>query len=507
MDPRQELEELRRLDELERRAGATVSSAQDAVASEYGPYDAAKVAAGRTLDRLYQGVKQSALQIPAAFGSQSARDALDAQAKEEAYRTGAFQALEKQRPMATMVGGAAPLLAAPMLGAGMAGMAASAALPGLVEYGTPQERLTRGAVGGVGGMVGAGLAKGAERLLRPVQMVPDAARTAAVQAAQRIGYEAPIGQQTGSRTLQAVEQELGKNPFSAGGAQTMNNANQAAVNRAYARSIGENAPSITDDVLSAAKARIGGQFDAIAGRNTINVAESPLLNALVKLDSEQQALGSFADDSVRALVDKGLDLASRKQVDGKTYQIIRSELGRKAESALNGGNSTLGLALKDVQRALDEAANSSISAADQAAWKLARSQWQALKLASKRNGVIEGGNVSAARLATKVDKARGPVPREIADIAKIGETFKPLPDSGTASNAMTQALISGGAGLLGPLPLATSVAAPMLTQKFLRSAAGQKYLSEGLANLSPEWRRLLELSGAGLLSAPATYAQ
>lgn len=476
-------------------------------AAEYGPVGAAIVAAGRTGDRIWQGLKQLPLQGMAAIGNQNAQVKLSEMDKNEAQKTAAYAALERARPVATTVGSIAPLVAAPMLGAGLPGMAASAAIPGLIEYGTPEERLQRGLTGAAGGAAGSALVKGANRLLRPVEAVPDAARRAAIDSAKRIGYEVPVGQQTGSRVLQAVEQQTAKNPFSGGGAQAVNDANQAAVNRAYAKAIGENATSITDDVLSAAQKRIGSQFDTIAARNTVDVSQGSLFNSLVKLDAEQRALGSFADDSVKALVDKGLDLAARGKVDGTTYQVIRSALGKKAESAFNGGNSELGLALKQVQRSLDDAANASISAADRKAWEVARSQWSALKIGSKRNNAIEGGNVSPARLSSKVDKQRGNVPQELRDIASIGETFKPLPDSGTASNAVFQALLSGGAGLLGPGALATSIAAPVLTQKFLRSKAGQRYLSEGLANLSPSTRRLLEVSGSGLLAAPASIYQ
>jgi hypothetical protein len=307
--------------------------------------------------------------------------------------------------------------------------------------------------------------------------------------------------------LQAVEQQLAKNPFSGAAVQRTTNANQAAVNQAAARAMGENADSLTDAVLDAAKSRIGGQFDAIAGRNTVDVTQSPLLGALIKLDTEQQALGSFADESVNKLIDKGLELAARGQVDGKTYQVIRSTLGKRAESSFNGGNSELGMALKEVQRALDDAANNSVSAADRAAWAEARRQYKAFKLVSKRGNVVEGGNVSPARLSSKIDKQRGDVPQELRDIGAIGETFKPLPDSGTASNAVVQGLISGGAGLLGPAALFTTMAAPVATQKFLQSKIGQKYLTQGIASLTPYERRLLELSGAGMLSAPATLAQ
>jgi hypothetical protein len=479
-------------------------NAQPSAAEEVGPVAAGVIAAGRTLDRLGKGAKQMALQVPAAFGSEAANGELARISKEEAENTRLFEQLSERRPVATLIGGAAPLVAAPVLGSGIAGMAAGAAIPGLLEYGTPQERLTRGALGAAGGAAGAVAGKALSRLAKPVRELPDAARADAIAAAQRIGYKVPVGQQTGSRAVQTIEQQLAKNPVTASAAQRVNAGNQAAVNRAVARAMGENADSLTDDVLSAAQKRIGQQFDDIAARNTVDVSQGPLLNRLVALDTEQQALGSFADPQVTALVDKGLDLAARGKVDGKTYQFIRSELGRKAESAFNGGNSSLGAALRSVKGALDDAANASISKADRAAWSEARSQWRAFKIASKRMGVVEGGNVSPARLATRVDKSRGDIPQGIRDVAKIGETFKPLPDSGTAGNSVAQMLLTGGAGLLGPGPLATMFAAPMAAQKFLQSGVGQRYLTQGAANVSPEVERFLMLAGSGLLGAPAS---
>ena len=92
-----------------------------------------------------------------------------------------------------------------------------------------------------------------------------------MDAASSIGYNVPVGQRIGSRAVQTVEQQLAKNPISARGAQALNDANQQAINRAAAKAIGENATHLTDDVLAAAKARIGAKFDDIAGRNIVNV--------------------------------------------------------------------------------------------------------------------------------------------------------------------------------------------------------------------------------------------
>lgn len=475
-------------------------------ADEYGPLQAGVVAAGRTLDRLGKGVKQMALNVPAAMGHKASADELSRMAAEEAENTRLFQQLEQRRPVATTLGGAAPFLVAPAMGAGVAGMAAGGAIPGLVEYGTPEERLTRGGMGAAGGFAGGLLGATFGKLLKPTKGVPDRAVADAVEAAERIGYKVPAGQQTGSKALQMVEQQLAKNPVSSGRAQVFNEANQQAINRAAARAQGETANKLTDDVLEAARNRVGQAFDDISARNTVTVSGQELFDNLVRLEQQQLALGKFAQPKVSALVDKGLDLAAKGAVNGKTYQTIRSELGKQAQSAYANKNSTLGDALKSIQRTLDDAADASISAADREAWKTARSQWQAIKLVNTANGIVEGGNVSAAKLATKVDKAGRVNAQELRDIAKVGETFKPLADSGTASNLLTQALISGGAGLAGPGALAATLIGPSVLSKAMFSDAGRKYLTQGLLDLTPEQIRLLKLVPAGLLSASATSA-
>lgn len=482
--------------------GQAQQPAQPDVADEYGPAQAATIAGGRTLERIAAGMRQmtpEAIRNPIdrlgrAMGMAEPPSIDPAQQQAD---TAAFAKLEARHPVSTMLGGAAPLLAAPALGTGVAGMAAGAALPGLMEYGTPEERLQRGALGAAGGAVGALAGKALGRVVQPVRAAPDAARAEAIKAAERIGYKVPIGQQTGSRSVQTMEQQLAKNPVTAGMAQKLNEANQQSLNRAVGKAMGENADTLTDSVLDAAKSRIGAVFDDVASRTKITVSGDDLLGALVKLDEQQSSLGSFANPKVTKLIDKGLDLAAQGQVEGRTYQLIRSELGNRAEAAFNGKNATLGNALKAVQQSLDDAANSSISPADRQAWELARKQWQAYKIASKRMGVIEGGNVSAAKLSTRVDKTRGRVPQEIADVAKIGETFKPLPDSGTASNAFAQMLLTGGAGLLGPGPLAATIGGPLAAQKFLQSSAGQRYLTQGMTKVTPEMERMLMLLGAG----------
>ena len=69
-----------------KRSAAELGAEQ--TAAEYGPLGAGVVAAGRTLDRLYQGGKQLALQVPSALGSDRAKAELARNPQDEATDVG-----------------------------------------------------------------------------------------------------------------------------------------------------------------------------------------------------------------------------------------------------------------------------------------------------------------------------------------------------------------------------------------------------------------------------------
>ena len=78
---------------------------------------------------MLQGVKQMGLQVgtllPDQYGGNASRQALQAQAVKMAQDDAAYQPLRDMRPWATGIGEVAPLLAAPVLGTSVAGIAAS----------------------------------------------------------------------------------------------------------------------------------------------------------------------------------------------------------------------------------------------------------------------------------------------------------------------------------------------------------------------------------------------
>lgn len=480
-------------------------------ADEAGAGQAALVAAGRTFDRMAQGAKDLALSVPAYFGSKSAQDERARMAEREAENTRLYAQLQERRPVATFLGEAAPLLAVPVAaGGGLAAAGAAAALPGLIEYGTPEERLTRGAFGAAGGVAGAALGKGIGRVLQPTRGAMTEGAQAGVDAAERLGYKVTAGQQTSSKGLQAIEQQAAKNPIGAMFARKFNEGNTVALNRAANKAMGEAGDSITEDAFSAARTRLGGVFDTLSSNKVIPLPQA--FEARVQLlKKSNDAAGPFKSAEIANLADNALDLAKSGQMTGEAYQAIRSQLTDRSRQAAQAGQAKLQSAIGKVKSALDDAAESVLSAEEKAAWKLARKQYAAMKTLEKR-GAVKGGNVDPAVVRNALqggDKsafARGALSGELADISRIGNAFRPLPDSGTASNFWAQLLLTGGAGLGGIPTLAASVAGPAAISKGLFSDAGRRYLTKGLIDVSPELERKLMIGGAGLLGLPAITA-
>lgn len=110
------------------------------------------IGAGKTFDRIGDGLAQAYL---AARGEDSALAGLkqNVAVKDETYKP-----LQEMRPFATGVGESLPLMAIPGGGASslpgnVLRMGAAGAIPGMLEYGTVDERLKRGATGAVAGSV------------------------------------------------------------------------------------------------------------------------------------------------------------------------------------------------------------------------------------------------------------------------------------------------------------------------------------------------------------------
>ena len=164
------------------------AQAAPSAADDVGAVEAFAIGTGRAFDKVLQGAKQ------VGYWATGNNAAAEAQKADEADKDARYSKLSDRRPIATTLGeigaiaASLPISGGATLPATMARFAAAGAVPGLVSYGTPEERLASGALGAAGGAVApwalnkaAGAASnlfgpktsGAKALASAVRMAPD----------------------------------------------------------------------------------------------------------------------------------------------------------------------------------------------------------------------------------------------------------------------------------------------------------------------------------------------
>lgn len=451
-----------------------------------GVANALLISAGRGADKVVQGIRQA---YNYAVGDQKA---LERMADEEAEKDRLYDPLRKAHPIATSIGESVPALAVPVGGTGggllsyMLRSGVAAAVPSLIGYGSAEDRLKSGAAAGIGGMLGGAAARGISRIIKPVNTDASVSDDA-IEAAKRLGVKLTAGQKTQNPQLISFESYLARSPGYSSQMQQVLNDQQKALNRAAAKSIGENADELGEAVFSRANEKIGNEFERLQ-KVTNPKLDSNFIEVLSRLDAENAARGPYRDLKIDKHIDKALKLAVDDNLSGTAYKEIRTKLTDAAERAFKNDDATLGRAIKDIRRALDEAARSSLSDDDRKAWDIARKQWYSYKTLTRSN-LAEAGNVSPARVASVVrrdsDALRtGAAKGEIADIARFGEAFKTMqnPNSGTLINQMLYTNPFTGV----PLFFGNKIAGSMYM-----SGPAQKYMSYGLLPIEESGRTVI----------------
>lgn len=399
----------------------------------------------------------------------------------------------------------APVFAAPgantMLGSAMAGGALGATQP----VPTGDSRADNVALGALGGLAGQAGGQIMGRLARPVQSQLNPEMGALARKAADYGIELTPAQQTGSKPLKIIESVLEDLPFTADRAAKGKQAQREQFSRAVLSTVGEDSTLATPEVLNAARERIGSEFKRLTQESKIKFGDD-FLDTLAKVEGDTT---SFSSPSIKNAVDKALELASKGEISGKEYQKVRTVLGKASNDAFKGNNSELGQALKQIKSALDDAADKSIADADKEAWRLARKQWQNLKVIEKAAAPTSAdavaGNVSPAKLAQALMQADkqgytyGTRGDALSDLARIGQGFvkDQIPDSGTSGRTYWRSVIENplrlipGAAGIGSVPI----------QRLLNSELGRKYFTEGLLTV-PQPVGALGRAGASGLGAP-----
>lgn len=339
-------------------------------------------------------------------------------------------------------------------------------------------------LGAAGGAVGQGigaLARGGAQAISP-------AVKALAQKAEAYGIPITAAQLSDSAFIKTLQSALSKLPFSGQG--KLYETQQAAFNRAIAKTFGEDADAITSDVAAAAKRRLGGEFDRLTSTNSL-----PLSQPLVAdIGAVVQKAAQNATPENAALVAQQAEALIGKSVNGvvpgQAYREMDSQLGRLMKGTQDGDRKHyLGMLRDALRNGMDDA----ITPADQAAWKAARGQYRNLKTVEDLVEKSPTGNLSPALLMGRVrantsDMAYGGG-GELADLAKIGQQFlkSSVPDSGTAQRMLIYELakaggIAGGGTLAGadPMTILSMLALGKGASTALNSKLLAKYMQQGL---------------------------
>jgi len=369
----------------------------------------------------------------------------------------------------------------------------------------PDERGEGAFYGGIGGAtVGAalpvavsGLSAAARRVVSPFLTNPE--RTAAADVLAREGVDMTAGQRTGNNALRYAESEIGGQR-----AAHIYERQGEQFTSAALRRTGTTADRATPDVIDDAFARIGNDFDTLAGRNAL----IPDRQLAQDLGANYREYAAMVPESARAPVvedmirDIGRTLG-QGPLRGEYYQAARSRLDRMARGSAR--DPQLQSALYGIRNSLDDAMERSITAnnpTDAGLWREARTQYRNL-LTVERAATAGGADAalgiispSQLRNATVMTQGRRNYARGNGDFAELSRAgtaiMQPMPNSGTAGRLKAQALGAGATSLIGgtgagyasggdPMTtvagFAAGIAAPRMAGRLMMSPIAQALLA------------------------------
>ena len=406
-------------------------------------------------------------------------------------RTGKFAgAIGEFLPGAAVGGGMSP---SNLMRFGVAPAVASEGAGQLTE-GTKLEPYARVA----GALLGPAIPSMAKRVISPLPVSPERAKMAQTLADE--GVDLTAGQKTGRDWLRYAESEIG----GAKGANFAERQGEQFTSAALKRA-GITADRASPEVMDEAFTRIGNQFDDLAARTPVPL-DKQLQDDMLQVVTDYQSVAGTVAPVVERMMNRVAELAGQNGgvLAGEAYKNLRSEIGAFARKA----NSSTGIALRDLQGALDDAVERNMAPDLMDAWKEVRNQYRNIlvleKAATGAGENAAAGIISPSQLrnATVTGQGRRAYARgkgDFAELARAGEgVMKPMPNSGTAArtNARnlgtgTLAMLGAGGGSVIGGPWGAMAGAllgmgiPKLTGAMMLSKVGRKYLGNQAVHARP----------------------
>lgn len=340
------------------------------------------------------------------------------------------------------------------------------------------------ALPGVGAIAGA-TGRTVGKALRPNVNNPELAKRAIQEFGIPLG-PADISASKGTKALRSV---LNDAPFVGGIGERQAQAVQSGFNRAVGKTFGADAPSLTPEVLDAAKKRMGAEFDRIWGQNALTV-DVKFAQDLAALKSEVDKLPQGEGARLRSWLE---DVASKVVDDGAGNVTIPGDVANRLQSKLGAESSKaqgfLKSALSDLRSSMIGAFNRGVSPEDAAALASTKKQYKAFKTVQP---LLEGAEAGVAG-RTVGDVPAGLLPQAVrqsykgniqgsplGDLSQIGSQYiaDRVARTGGGPRAMIQNSALGGALAYG------AITNPLALAALPAGAAAQKALgSPTVANL------------------------
>jgi hypothetical protein len=272
------------------------------------------------------------------------------------------------------------------------------------------------------------------------------AQKAILDRGKAMGFRTTPGQETGSRSLQQMEARLESNPMTSGAFNTVKDTNQKVLNRATAQAIGVDAAELSNPVLAQAQRQISAVYTKVASPTVQKLDDMYVMNGIDLIDNAFEGLTTQPLKS-NIFVKQLQEFAAKGEATGNQLATLSSKLGKRAknERTTTNGDRELGEALFQIKEIVDDQLAAGLSAADQAAFQAARSNYRNLMTVRTSSGVVNpsSGNVSGLNLASALTRKdprgfmEGTNTTPMYEAARFAQAFRPIVgDSGTATRMM-----------------------------------------------------------------------
>lgn len=273
--------------------------------------------------------------------------------------------------------------------------------------------------------------------------VTDPTKQAAMQTAEDFNipvYRTQVSDSKIPRAVASFEKDV---PFSGAASKTADQV--GAFNEAVNGTIGQTGEAVTPENLDAANTQIGKVYDDMTAKYNLPV-DPAFETKLLQLNDVAKTLGDEPKEhALQSQVDNVMSHIQNGQIDGTTYQGIRSRIG----SLLRGQNGSPELG--QLQDLLDGQFQGAMTPDDAATFQTARGQYRNMLALEKPVAAAPNEPMSPARLQGSVKNVFGDYAygggSDLERLARLGNLLKDsFPDSGTATRTQLYELAKHVAG-------------------------------------------------------------